>query len=194
MRWYTLVVFIHIAAAVALLAGSVIGSPALRAAARRAATVQELRAYLSLGRPLLVLEPAGALLVLASGIYLTAFWGWSLGWIQVATGLWILNTAVAAALVHPAHKRITQAAGGAVDEPVGPQLHALRSSPRWVLGGDVLMANDAAVLYLMVAKPGLAVSLAIAAGLNALVLVVRLVIGRLRRPAPTAAAATLPSG
>jgi hypothetical protein len=194
MRWYTLVVFIHIAAAVALLAGSVIGSPALRAAARRAATVQELRAYLSLGRPLLVLEPAGALLVLASGIYLTAFWGWSLGWIQVATGLWILNTAVAAALVHPAHKRITQAAGGAGDEPVGPQLHALRSSPRWVLGGDVLMANDAAVLYLMVAKPGLAVSLAIAAGLNALVLVVRLVIGRLRRPAPTAAAATLPSG
>jgi hypothetical protein len=194
MRWYTLVVFIHIAAAVALLAGSVIGSPALRAAARRAATVQELRAYLSLGRPLLVLEPAGALLVLASGIYLTAFWGWSLGWIQVATGLWILNTAVAAALVHPAHKRITQAAAGAGDEPVGPQLHALRSSPRWVLGGDVLMANDAAVLYLMVAKPGLAVSLAIAAGLNALVLVVRLVIGRLRRPAPTAAAATLPSG
>jgi hypothetical protein len=194
MRWYTLVVFVHIAAAVALMAGSVIGSPAVRAAVRRAATVQELRAYLSLGRPLLVLEPAGALLVLASGIYLTSFWGWSLGWIQVAAGLWILNTAVAAALVHPAHKRIAQAAGGAGDEPVGPQLHALRSSPRWLLGGDVLMANDAAVLYLMVAKPGLAVSLATAAGLNALVLVARLVIGRLRRPATAVIAASRPSG
>jgi hypothetical protein len=194
MRWYTLVVFVHIAAAVALMAGSVIGSPAVRAAVLRAATVQELRAYLSLGRPLLVLEPAGALLVLASGIYLTSFWGWSLGWIQVAAGLWILNTAVAAALVHPAHKRIAQAAAGAGDEPVGPQLHALRSSPRWLLGGDVLMANDAAVLYLMVAKPALAVSLATAAGLNALVLVVRLVVGRLRRPAPTVVAASRPSG
>jgi hypothetical protein len=190
MRWYTLVVFVHIAAAVALMAGSVIGSPAVRTAVRRAATVQELRAYLSLGRPLLVLEPAGALLVLASGIYLTSFWGWSLGWIQVAAGLWILNTAVAAALVHPAHKRIAQAAAGAGDEPVGPQLHALRSSPPWLLGGDVLMANDAAVLYLMVAKPGLAVSLATAAALNALVLAVRLVIGRLRRSATSVAAAS----
>jgi hypothetical protein len=190
MRWYTLVVFVHIAAAVALLAGSVIGSPAVRAAVRRAATTRELRAYLGVGGPLLVLEPAGALLVLASGIYLTAFWGWSLGWIQVATGLWIVNLVVAAALVHPAHKRIAQAAAGAGDEPVGPQLHALRSSPRWLIGGDVLMANDAAVLYLMVAKPGLAISLATAAGLNALVLAVRLVMGRLQRSATSVAAAS----
>jgi hypothetical protein len=190
MRWYTLVVFIHSAAAVALLAGSVIGSPAVRAAARRAATAQELRAYLALGGPLLVLEPVAALAVLASGIYLTAFWGWAPGWIQVAVGLWILNMVVAAALVHPAHKRIAQAAAAAGDEPVGPQLQALRSSPRWLLGGDVLMANDAAVLFLMVAKPGLAVSLATAAGLNVVVLAVRLVVSRVRRPAASVAAAS----
>jgi uncharacterized membrane protein len=189
MRWYTLVVFVHIAAAVALLAGSVIGSPALRAAVRRAATTQELRAYLGLGGPFLVLEPVAALLVLASGIYLTAFWGWSMGWIQVAVGLWILNTVVAAALVHPAHKRIVQLAA-ASDEPVGPQLHALRSSPRWIVGGDVLMANDAAVLFLMVAKPGLTTSLATAAGLNALVFAIRLVISRLRRSSISVAAAS----
>jgi hypothetical protein len=190
MRWYTLVVFVHSAAAVALLAGSVIGSPAVRAAAGRAATAQELRAYLGLGGPLLVLEPVAALLVLASGIYLTAFWGWSPGWIQVAVGLWVLNLAVAAALVHPAHKRIAQAAAAAGDEPVGPQLHALRSSPRWLLGGDVLMANDAAVLFLMVAKPGLAGSLATAAGVNILVLAVRLVSSRVRRSAASVAAAS----
>jgi hypothetical protein len=189
MRWYTLVVLVHIAAAVALMAGSVIGSPAVRAAVRRAATTQELRAYLGLGGPLLVLEPVAALLVLASGIYLTAVWGWSPGWIQVAVGLWILNMVVAAALVHPAHKRIVQAVAAARDEPVGPQLDALRSSPRWIVGGDVLMANDAAVLFLMVAKPGITTSLATAAGLNALVFGSRLVIGRLRRsPASVAAA------
>jgi hypothetical protein len=190
MSWYTLVVFVHIAAAVALLAGSVIGSPALRAAVRRAATPQELRAYLGLGGPLLVLEPVAALLVLGSGIYLTAFWGWSMGWIQVAVGLWIVNMVVAAALVHPAHKRIAQAAAAASDEPVSPQLHALRSSPRWLIGGDVLMANDAAVLFLMVTKPGLSISLATAAGLNALVFAIRLVIGRLRRSRASVAAAS----
>jgi hypothetical protein len=194
MSWYTLVVFVHIAAAVALMAGSVVGSPAVRSAVGRAGTIQELRAYLSLGRPLLVLEPAAALLVLASGIYLTPLWGWSLGWIQVAIGLWVVNGVVAAGLVHPAHKRIAQAAAGAGDQQVDPRLHALRSSPRWLIGGGVLMANDAAVLFLMVAKPGLALSLATAAGLNALVLTVRPVASHLRRRAPAVGVASRPYG
>jgi hypothetical protein len=194
MSWYTLVVFVHIAAAVALMAGSVIGSPAVRSAVGRAATIQELRAYLGLGRPLLVLEPVGAMLVLASGIYLTPLWGWSLGWIQVAIGLWVVNGVVAAALVHPAHKRIAQAAADAGDRQVGPRLHALRSSPRWLIGGDVLMANDAAVLFLMVAKPGLALSLATAAAVNVLVLAARPVVGQLRRRAPAVGVAGRPYG
>ena len=69
---YEISLLIHIAAAVALLAGSVVGSPAVRAAVRRAATTQELRAYLAIGRPLLVIEPAAAGFVLASGVYLTS--------------------------------------------------------------------------------------------------------------------------
>ena len=36
MNLYLLVVFIHVAAAVTLLSGSVVGSPAVRAAVRRA--------------------------------------------------------------------------------------------------------------------------------------------------------------
>jgi uncharacterized membrane protein len=190
---YTLVVFVHIAAAVTLLAGSVVGSPMVRAAARRATTTTEIRAYLRLGRSLLVLEPASALLVLASGVYLTPLWGWSSGWIQVALGLWIVNAVVAATLVHPAQRRLSQAAASG-DEPVSPQLDALRSSPGWLIGGDVLMANDAAVLYLMVAKPGLAVCLATVAGANVLVLSAPFVFGRLRRRAPSAGAASLHSG
>jgi hypothetical protein len=141
-----------------------------------------------------VLEPAAALLVLASGIYLTPYRGWSLGWIQVAIILWVLNLAVAVALVHPVHNRIGRAAGDAGDQPVGAELHALRSSPRWLVGGDVLMANDAAVLYIMVAKPGLAASVATAAALNVLALAFRLAAGRTRRPVTAVGVASRLSG
>jgi uncharacterized membrane protein len=157
---YELVLFIHIAAAVALLSGSVIGSPAVRAAVRRAATTQELRAYLAIGRPLLVLEPASAMFVLASGVYLTSVANfWSLGWVQVAVAFWLVNAVVAATLVKPAISRVAAETSTAADGPVGPQLDALRWTPRWSLGGDALLANDAAMLYLMVMQPGLAGSL-----------------------------------
>jgi hypothetical protein len=66
------VIFVHVAAAVGLLSGSVIGSPGVRAAVRRARTTQELRAYASLGRRLQVLEPVFAVIVLASGAYLAS--------------------------------------------------------------------------------------------------------------------------
>src|SRR5262245_4306315 len=68
MGLYEVVVFVHVAAAMALLSGSVVASPAVRAAVRRAQTTQEIRAYLAIGRPLLVLEPAAAIAVLATGV------------------------------------------------------------------------------------------------------------------------------
>jgi hypothetical protein len=173
MNLYLLILFVHVAAAVALLSGSVIGSPAVRRAVRRARTTGEMRATLAVGRPLLVLEPVAALLVLGSGLYLTnALRFWTLGWVQVAMVAWLVNLVVAGALVKPAIGRVAggaAATAGAVD----PGLHALRWSPRWSAGGDVLLANDAAILFLMVAKPGLGASLLTVAGANALVVATR---------------------
>jgi uncharacterized membrane protein len=164
---YELVLFIHVAAAVALLSGSVVGSPAVRAAVRRAATTQELRAYLAIGRPLLVLEPASAMFVLASGVYLTSVANfWTLGWVQVAVAFWLVNAVVAATLVKPAISRIAAETSTAADGPVGPPLDALRWAPRWSVGGDALLANDAAMLYLMVMQPGLAGSLLVLLAAN----------------------------
>jgi hypothetical protein len=170
MPIYELTRFIHVAAAVALLGGSVMGSPAVRAAVRRARTAQEIRTCLAVGRPLMVLEPAAAFAVLATGIYLTNTGGfWSLGWVQVALAFWVVNAVVAGALVKPALGRVAQRAATAGESPVDQALNALRWSPRWSVGGNLLMANDAAMLYLMTMQPGLAGSLLTVAGANLLV-------------------------
>jgi hypothetical protein len=162
MDLYALLVFVHVAGAVGLLSGSVVASPGVRRAIRRAPSVQEVRAYLAIGRPLLVLEPVSAVVVLASGVYLTnAARVWAEGWVQVAVAAWVVNLVVAGALVKPALGRVASRAVAAGEGSVGRDLDAARWSPRWSFGGDVLMANDAAMLYLMAIKPGLGGSLLI---------------------------------
>jgi hypothetical protein len=170
MSLYELMVFIHVVAAVALLSGSVLGSPAVRAAIRRADTVHALRAHLAIGRPLMVLEPTSAMAVLASGVYLTNIANfWSLGWVQVAIAAWVVNAAVAGAMVKPALKAVAAEAATVSDGRVGPHLNELRWSRRWSIGGDLLMANDAAILWVMTMKPALVGSLLVVVGANLLV-------------------------
>jgi uncharacterized membrane protein len=167
MGLYELMVFLHVAAAVALLSGSIVASPAVRAAVRRAQTTQEMRAYLAIGRPLLVLEPVSAIVLLATGVYLTSTAGfWALGWIQVSLAAWVVNAGVAATMVKPAIGRVAAAAIAQPDDDVGEHLDTLRWSDRWSIGGDVLLANDAATLYLMMMKPDLAGALALVVGAN----------------------------
>jgi hypothetical protein len=192
MNLYLLILFVHVAAAVALLSGSVVGSPAVRGAVRRAGSTDDVRAILAAGRPLLVLEPVAALLVLGSGLYLTsALRFWTLGWVQVAMAAWLVNAVVAAALVKPAVGRVAASAAAAAGA-VGEGLHALRWSPRWSAGGDVLLANDVTILFLMVAKPGLGASLLTVAGANALVVATRIAVSGYFVP-PLADAALMPA-
>ena len=154
MGLYELSVLLHIAAAVLLLSGSVVASPAVRAAVRRAQTTRELRAYLKIGRPLLILEPASAIVILVTGAYLTTVANfWALGWVQVSLVAWFVNAVVAASMVKPAINRISVAAASPADDAVGHHLHALRWSDRWSIGGDMLLANDAASLCVMTLKP-----------------------------------------
>ena len=184
MNLYEAVRLVHIASAVALLSGSVVASPAIRAAVRRARTTQEIRAYLSIGRPLLAFEPAAAVVVLATGVYLTsAAQFWAVSWVQVAAVFWLVNALVAGTIVKPVTNRLADAAAAAADDPVGPHLDALRRSATWTLGGDVLMANDAAMLYLMVMKPGLTGSLVAVGVINVAVAAARAARGGFRADA-----------
>ena len=170
MELYDLSVFVHVAAAITLLSGSVIGSPAVRAAVRRAQTTQELRAYLTIGRPLLVLEPVSAIVILATGMYLTSISNfWTMGWVQVSIAAWLMNLGVAVTMVKPALSRIAAAATASPDGEVGLHLDALRWSARWSIGGDALLANDAAALYLMTMKPDMPAALLLVVTANLVV-------------------------
>jgi len=165
MGLYEVMVFVHVAAAVTLLSGSVVASPAVRGSVRRAGTTQEMRAYLAIGGPLLILEPTSALVVLASGIYLTSVANfWAQGWVQAAIAFWIVNAVVAGGGVKPVIGHVVAAAATAIDGPVDQHLDTFRRSSRWSVGGDVLMANDIAMLYVMTMKPDLAGSLLAVAG------------------------------
>lgn len=168
---YTLVVFAHIAAAMLLVGGSVLAAPGVRAAVRRARRVEDVSASLAVGRPLQMVTPVAALLVLVTGIYLTSVgrW-WNLGWVQVAVALWVLNSVTARAVVEPAVHRLTVQAASDPDGIVGERVDMLRWSARWSFGGDLLLANDSAVLCLMAVKPGLAGSVLVVALANAVVL------------------------
>ena len=86
--------------------------------------------------------------MLASGVYLTSAANfWTQGWVQVAVAFWVVNAVVAATIVKPAIGLLASRTAASPDGPVGQDLDALRRSPRWLFGGDVLMANDAAMLY-----------------------------------------------
>jgi hypothetical protein len=124
-----------------------------------------MRAYLAIGGPLLILEPTSALVVLASGIYLTSVANfWAQGWVQAAIAFWIVNAVVAGVVVKPVIGHVVAAAATAIDGPVDQHLDTFRRSSRWSVGGDVLMANDIAMLYVMTMKPDLAGSLLAVAG------------------------------
>lgn len=189
MGSYTLVVFIHIAAAVMLLATSILGEPGVRAAARRAADIKELRAYLAVGHPMATISPVAAVLLLASGIYLSSLGRfWSLGWVQVAVAFWVVNSVLAGAVMRPAMKRVQAEASTAGEGAVGPSLDRARWSPGWTWSVDLMAANDAAVLYLMTLRPGLAGSLAVVFLANAGVAGARFMFGKPRPHAARAAA------
>jgi len=187
MSLHVMVLFVHVASAVALLSGSIVASPAVRAAARRAGTVEEIRTCLGMGRSLLLLEPISSLVVLASGAFLTTrlhFWGFA--WVQVATVFWGVNAVVAVLLVKPATEQVAREVIGTSVASVPARLDDLRWSWRWSLGGDVLLANDAAMLFLMVVRPGLPGSLLSVAVANAAVLALRVGAGRRRLRGPAA--------
>jgi uncharacterized membrane protein len=154
MSLYSLALFVHIGAAIVLMGGSLLATPAIRTAVLRAGTVAEMRTWLTFGRPLSRITPIAAFTLLGSGVYLTQTgrW-WTAAWLQIALALWAANMFLAVRVVEPAVGRLG-AEAAAADGPVSALLDALRRSRRWSVTSDVMLANDVGVLYLMVAKPG----------------------------------------
>jgi hypothetical protein len=178
MSWYTLVLFLHIASSCLLVGTSIVGEPAVRAAARRTSRPEELRAYLGVGSRMAPISPVAALLVLATGLYLTgAIGAWSLGWVQISMALWLANSVVAVRLVKPAVAKVLAASSEASDTSMGPRLDGMRWSAGWTWGVDILATNDAVILCIMVLKPGLPGSVAVLVLAHAAVVAGRMVLG-----------------
>jgi uncharacterized membrane protein len=168
MNLYMVVVFIHVAAAIALVSSSVIMAPRVRAAIRDATTIEDVRSYVNISRPLHLLEPLSALLVLLTGIYLTSVASfWTQGWVQIAVVCWIANSIIASVFVNPVLGRLATTPALPFDATIPPELEAVRRSPRWIASGDALMANDMAMVWLMTIKPDLVGSLLAVAFSNA---------------------------
>jgi uncharacterized membrane protein len=170
MNLYSISLFVHVLAAVVLIGGSILATPAIRAAVLRARSVPELRGWLAAGRPLATINPVASFTLLGSGLYLTQAGGWwAAGWVHIAIALWLANTAIAAGVVRPAMHELAMTAISAGEGPVGPDLDRLRRTRRWSVGHHVLLANDVGVLYLMTNKTGYLGSIAAVAAVHGLV-------------------------
>jgi uncharacterized membrane protein len=170
MNTYAIILFLHILSAAALVGGSIVAASLVRVGARRARTYDELRAVLSLGAPLRILNPATALALLGTGVYLASLlhW-WALAWVRMGATIWIVNVLIAAWVVGPHMGRLAAETVGR-DGPVTGTADRLRWAARWTVGSGVLMANDVAVILIMVLKPALGASLLIVAAANLLLL------------------------
>jgi uncharacterized membrane protein len=154
MSAYDLVVFVHVLAAVVLVGGGILATPAVDAAIRRATTVSELRRWLTAARPLGLINPISSIALLGSGIYLASLgdW-WSAPWVQIAVVFWMVNAVLANVVVNPSHRRVAQLTSAAEGDEIGPELDEVRRSPRPRAASDLMLASDLGILFLMVMKP-----------------------------------------
>jgi hypothetical protein len=151
------ILFLHVLSAVALVATSLL-APVMRQAILGAESPFALRRWVGYARTSARACVVAGGVVLASGVYL-ARGRWAEAWLVAAAILFGVNTVLAlgmmdAAGVRPA--RLTAARVG----PVCPSVERLRRSRRSERAGDAVLANDVALLFLMVVQPKLSLALA----------------------------------
>jgi uncharacterized membrane protein len=187
MTIYSTILFIHVLGAVALL-GNSLYSPVLRATIRSTDDLAVLRGMLQVGRRLAATNPLAAASILATGLYLGAHGFWSLAWYQVSLGIFLVNFVLAGVVVKPLSAKLGAAVMGKDASAITQAIDALRWSPRLDLASDALLANDVAVLFIMLSKPSLTVSLAAIAACNGGILLYRSLRRRARRSVASACA------
>lgn len=132
---------------------------------RQATTVGEVRLWLGLLRPTGRMLPAAVVILLASGLYLTAQdWTLATPWIATATVTVLAMAAVGAGVLGRRFRAIGIASADAAEGPVPPQVAGLLRAPGvWAALSGV---NGAAlgVLWLMTNKPGWATSVGVVVG------------------------------
>lgn len=151
---YALVLFLHIGAAIVLV-GHTLGAPVLHASLRDAATASEVARWLGFARRSARWNPAASLVLLASGLYLGAAGWWRQPWFALAGAAWVANAILVRRVVMPSAGALMAAAIRAGAGPVDPEMARLRHSTAWALAAQAMIANDFAILFVMIDKPAL---------------------------------------
>jgi hypothetical protein len=134
---------------------------------RSSSTVEEVRTWLGLVRPANRLFPIASLLILASGLYMTArMWSFDLPWVLVAIGAVVVMGIVGGRVVGQGLGRIASAATGT--GPVSDKLAALAHAPGPWAAATAVNGMGLAVVWIMARKSGWVESIAALAGLAAL--------------------------
>ena len=167
MSTYSAVLFVHVLAGIVLVGNSLL-APIVRNITCEASGVDALLRALNLERRTTRWNPAAALVLLASGIYLGSAGWWAEPWFHTSVAAWLANSFLAARVVMPLNARLVMAA----TQPSGPDVKDIeraRASQRWNLSLAVMLANDLAILYLMFTKLGWPGSIGVIGATNVVV-------------------------
>lgn len=153
MTGYSIGLFVHVAGALALFMGIAVSRLAF-GRVRRARSVGELRLWLGVARRTRVVFPASIVVLLASGLFLTAqSWSFTTPW--VATSLVsVVALGVAGAAVNGRHGRaMGRALGDRGDGPLPADVTAQQRRGGPFVFGFALNGVALGVVFLMTTKP-----------------------------------------
>lgn len=156
---YRIVLFLHLAGAVAAFVG--VGVSFLAAlTVRRVRRTEEIKSLASIYEMGAALALVGVVVVAASGLGMAlAVWGLGVGWVQVAIGAFALMAPVGPFIVGPRIELLIEAARGLEDGPLSPALMARVSDPLPKIGLLVVMGDLAGIVFIMTVKPALTASI-----------------------------------
>ena len=152
---YPIVLFLHLAGAIATFAG--VGAWFLAAlAVRRVRRTEQVASLASIYETGGALALVGVLVVAASGLGMAVtVWGLGVGWVQVGIGAFALMAPVGPFIVGPRIALLIRTAQTLEDGPLLRTLTARVNDPLPKLGLLVVIGDLAGIVFIMTVKPSL---------------------------------------
>lgn len=154
MDWYHLALFAHILGVLGLFMALAVELASM-VGARRARTIEAVRVWSSVSKPLAIVFPLTSLLILCAGLAMTlGVWGWGHAWIDLSLVLLILLSVVGATVNGGHAKRIARLAAALGHGAIPPDLGCELNHPtHWTSVISMAMLS-LGIVFLMVEKPG----------------------------------------
>ncbi len=163
---YDFALFVHLLGVVTLFAAVTLVQ-AGGARVRRAATVEHVRLWLGLVRPTRVMFPVASLVLLATGLFMTAeAWTFATPWVAVSIVGLVAISGVGGAVQGRHLAAIAAAAAAAKEERLPSGLARLVGRPAPWRSGFAVNGTAVGILWLMTTKPGWLGSVTVVLGLT----------------------------